>query len=278
MRWLTFDFDGTLADWPFRRLIRPYMQDLLAQPTIRQALRQEYLSRLSQGDPARVHDWGDIYQTVQKRLGLPQIFPNIPQVLEEAVLEPEVLYPDVPTGLAVLRQQGYRIAIATNGLARYQRVLVDKLNITYEQMLAPDISHAIKPDPTFWDPLRSQCPETIVHVGDLLSQDIWGANAAGLTAVWVWREMPPDWRATPVAERTLRPDLRLVIADRLQSELEEYGQAPSRPQTLPRPDHIVADLEELAALLEPTPPSSTPAQPQSSDGAVRPAPPKVPPK
>ncbi|MDT7921054.1 MAG: HAD family hydrolase [Meiothermus sp.] len=260
MRWLTFDLDGTLADWPFRRLMRPYMQALLVQPAVRQALREEHLRRLAQGDHTRVYDWGDIYQVVREKLGLAQAFPSITQVLAEAVLEPEVLYPDVPAGLAALRQQGYRIAIATNGLARYQRVLVDKLNIAYEQMLAPDISHAIKPDPAFWNPLRSQVPEAIVHVGDLLSQDIWGANAAGLTAVWIWREMPPDWRTTPVAERTQRPDLRLVIADRLQRELEEYGQAPFRPQTLPQPDHIVADLEELAAILEPTSPSSDLAQ------------------
>lgn len=255
MRWLTFDLDGTLADWPFRRLMRPHMQSLLAQPSIRRALREEYLRRLAQGDPTKVYDWGDIHQAVREQLGLPPVFPNIARVLAEAELEPEVLYPDVPTSLAALRQQGYRIAIATNGLAKYQQVLVDKLNIAYDLLLAPDISQALKPDPAFWNPLRSGPVQGIVHVGDLLSQDIWGANAAGLTAVWIWREMPQEWQKTPVLERTRRPDLGTVIATKLQSELEEHGLVGlAHPQTPPRPDHIVANLEELWTLLPANPP------------------------
>ncbi|GIW30030.1 MAG: hypothetical protein KatS3mg071_0204 [Meiothermus sp.] len=260
MRWLTFDFDGTLADWPFRRLLRPHMEALLAEPTIRQALRREYLRRLAQGDPTKVYDWGDIHRAVREQLGLPPVFPNIAQVLAEAALEPEVLYPEVPASLAALRQQGYQIAVATNGLARYQQVLIDRLNIAYDRLLAPDISQALKPDPAFWRPLFEEPVEQIVHVGDLLSQDIWGANAAGLKAVWIWRDMPQDWRETPVLERTRRPDLSSIITARLQKELEEHGRVGSaHPQTPPQPDHIVADLEELQAVLNAT--SERPATP-----------------
>ncbi|AWR85417.1 HAD family hydrolase [Meiothermus taiwanensis] len=260
MRWLTFDLDGTLADWPFRRLLRPHMEALLAEPTIRQALRAEYLRRLAQGDPTKVYDWGDIHRAVREQLGLPPVFPNIAQVLAEAELEPGVLYPDVPASLAAFRRQGYQIAVATNGLAKYQQVLIDRLNIAYDRLLAPDISQALKPDPAFWRPLFGGPVEQIVHVGDLLSQDIWGANAAGLRAVWIWRTMPQDWRETPVLERTRRPDLSKVITARLQGELEEHGRVGSaHPPTPPRPDHIVADLEELQAVLSST--SEGPATP-----------------
>lgn len=265
MRWLTFDLDGTLADWPFRRLLRPHMEALLAEPTIRQALRREYLRRLAQGDPTKVYDWGDIHRAVREQLGLPPVFPNIAQVLAEAALEPEVLYPEVPASLAALRQQGYQIAVATNGLARYQQVLIDRLNIAYDRLLAPDISQALKPDPAFWNPLHRESVEKIVHVGDLLSQDIWGANAAGLGAVWIWRTMPQDWRETPVLERTRRPDLASVIAARVESELEEHGLVvPVRPPTPPQPDHIVADLEELQIVLNTT--STTPSPSQLCSG------------
>lgn len=250
MRWLTFDLDGTLADWPFRHLIRPHMQALLAQPTIRQALREEYQRRLTLDDPTQVYDWGDIHQSVQKKLGLEQVFPNISKLLFEAVFENGMVYSDVQAGLAAFRAQGYQIAVATNGLAKYQQILVDKLGITYDLMLAPDISQALKPDPAFWNPVRSEATETVVHVGDLLSQDIWGANSAGFTAVWIWRTMPEEWRATPVTERTRHSGLASVIEAMVQSELEEHGfVGKTRPQSPPRPDYIVADLNELQQVL-----------------------------
>jgi FMN phosphatase YigB (HAD superfamily) len=250
MRWLTFDLDGTLAHWPFRHLVRPYMEPLLAQPAIRAALREEYLHRLAQGDPTQVYDWGDIHRAVREKLGLPPIFPNLLEVLAEARFEDGMIYPDVHPGLAAFRNQGYRIAIATNGLAKYQQILVDKLQIPHDRMLAPDISQALKPDPAFWNPLHGGQTQRMVHVGDLLSQDIWGANAAGLVAVWIWRTMPQDWRETPVHERTRRPDLDAVIETRVQSELEEHGfVGRMRPSTPPQPDYIVADLKELAVVL-----------------------------
>lgn len=246
MRWLTFDLDGTLANWPFRHLMRLHMQPLLAQHTIRQALRAEYQRRLTLGDPRLVFDWGDIYQAVREQLGLKHAFPNIAKVLSEAVFEDGMVYSDVPAGLAALRAQGYRIAVATNGLAKYQQILVDKLEIAYDLMLAPDISLALKPDPAFWNPVRKVAVEPIVHVGDLLSQDIWGANSAGFMAVWIWRNMPEDWRRTPVAQRTRRSDLGSVIEAMVQSELEEFGFVGTiRPQAPPQPDYIVADLKEL---------------------------------
>ncbi len=249
MRWLTFDLDGTLANWPFHHLMRPHMEPLLRQSNIRQALREEYLERLAAGDPTRVYDWGDIHQAVREKLGLAQVFPNISRLLSEAVFENGMVYSDVQAGLTALRNQGYLIAVATNGLAKYQQILVDKLKIPYDLMLAPDISLALKPDPAFWNPVR-EASERIVHVGDLLSQDIWGANSAGLTAVWIWRTMPEEWRATPVVERTQHSDLTAVIESRLQSELEEHGfVGKTRPQSPPRPDYIVADLRELLEVL-----------------------------
>lgn len=251
MRWLTFDLDGTLAHWPFRHLMRPHMEPLLAQPPIKAALREEYLNRLAQGDPTRVYDWGDIHRAVREKLGLPPIFPNISEVLTEARFEHGMLYPDVPAGLATFRSQGYRIAVATNGLAKYQQILVDKLAIPYDRMLAPDISQALKPDPAFWNPVRDEQVDTIVHTGDLLSQDIWGANEAGLVAVWIWRTMPQNWRDTPVQARTRRKDLAEVIETRVQGELEEHGFVGRvRPEAPPRPDYIVADLYELRAVLQ----------------------------
>ncbi|MDW8091875.1 MAG: HAD family hydrolase [Meiothermus sp.] len=249
MGWLSFDLDGTLADWPFRRVVRPWLEPFLAQPEVRRALREEYLRRLAQGSPA-AFDWGDIQRTVAQRLDLKQPFPDLERLLGEVELHPSLLYPEVLSAVRALRALGYRIAVATNGLARYQRVLLDRLGLPYDRLLAPDLTQTIKPNPSFWSSLDGAAA-LLVHVGDLLSQDVWGAQQAGILAVWVWREMPPDWRRTPPAERARRPDVEEVVAAQLRIELEEHGLAPHlRPQGLPRPDYVVADLGELVGLLE----------------------------
>lgn len=249
MRWLTLDFDGTLADWPYRYIVRPAMLPFLEQPAIRQALREEYKRRIEHDNPSLAFDWGDIHQTVRKQLSLEQSFPDVPRLLAEASLPPEMLYADVPEAIELFRSRGWGIAVATNGYARYQEVLVQKLGIPYDLMLAPDRINQTKPHPEFWSSVRNG-EGSVVHVGDLLSQDIWGANNAGLTAVWIWREMPPVWRATPVLERTRRPDQEQVMATILKGELEEHGfVGKSHPPYLPRPDYIVADLLELTEVL-----------------------------
>ncbi|MDX2006988.1 MAG: HAD family hydrolase [Meiothermus sp.] len=246
MRWLTFDLDGTLADWPFRYIVQPHMRPLVENnPGLREALREEYQSRLGTGEPARIYDWGDIHHSVKQKLGLSLSFPDIPKLLEAATFEPGMVYGDVLEGLRAFKAQGWSVAVATNGLAKYQQPLVDRLEIPYDFMLAPDVSGATKPEVEFWDPLPR--PRTrVVHVGDLLTHDIWGANAAGLGAVWIWREMPPAWRETPVEQRLARGDAREVIAALVERELEEHGfVGREMPGELPRPDHVVADLREL---------------------------------
>lgn len=250
MRWLTFDLDGTLADWPFRFIVQPHMKPLVENnPALRQALREEYLERTQNGDPTKVYDWGDIHRSVKQKLGLTITFPDIPRLLEAAQFEAGMVYGDVLEGLAAFKARGWQIAVATNGLAKYQQPLVNTLGIPYDFMLAPDISGATKPEPEFWGPLPQ--PHTqVVHVGDLLTHDVWGANAAGLEAVWIWREMPPAWRETPVEERLARGDTQQVIQTLTSSELEEHGfVGREMPSQLPKPDYVVADLWELVEAL-----------------------------
>lgn len=250
MRWLTFDLDGTLADWPFRYVLQPHMRPLVENhPVLREALQEEYQSRLGIGDPARIYDWSDIHQSVKQKLGLNIPFPDIPKLLEQATFQPGMVYGDVLGGLAEFKARGWQIAVATNGLAKYQQPLVDKLEIPYDFMLAPDISRATKPEALFWEPLP-QPRAQVVHVGDLLTHDVWGANTAGYQAVWIWREMPPAWRETPIQQRLARGDTQEVIQTLTERELQEHGfVGREMPSQLPKPDYVVADLQELLQVL-----------------------------
>jgi FMN phosphatase YigB (HAD superfamily) len=227
------------------------MQRLVEQyPILRQALREEYLERTQNLDPLKIYDWGDIHQSVKQKLGLDIQFPDIFKLLSEARFETGMVYGDVSSGLNRFAAEGWNIAIATNGLAKYQQPLTDKLGIRYDFVLAPDISKATKPDAAFWGPLPKPYSR-VIHIGDLLTHDIWGANSAGLEAAWIWRDMPPEWRETPPQERLGRPDYAEVIGAISERELEEHGfVGTQQPSQLPKPDYIVADLWELAAVIE----------------------------
>lgn len=250
MRWLTLDLDGTLADWPFRQVIQPHMRILVEEyPQLRQALSDEYRRRLTSDQPERIFDWGDIHQTVRENLGLEVDFPDIPKLLRQASFTNGMVYSDVLPSLEVFKSQEWQIAVATNGLSKYQQPLVDKLEIPYDLMLAPDITGATKPDAAFWQALPQPITK-VVHVGDLLTHDIWGANAASLTAVWLWREMPSSWRDTPIQERLKRGDYAQVIQAVTQHELQEHGFVGSdMPLQQPKPDFILADFRELLEVI-----------------------------
>lgn len=243
MPWITLDLDGTLADWPFRHcvgpLLRPYFQ---RHPDAWALRRREFVGRMASAEPVRAFDWDDIHAVVCRELGL-EPFPSVRELVEAARYDPALLFPDVAPAVGLWRERGWKVAVATNGYALYQGVILERLGFAYDRMLAPDRCGYAKPQPEFWRELDG---EEVVHAGDILSQDVWGANAAGIKAAWVWRAMPEEWAVIPAAERAQRPELGAVLERELKLELESHGRPANAPTHLPRPDWVVADLLELA--------------------------------
>lgn len=127
------------------------------------------------------------------------------------------LYEDSVPALEALRGQ-FKLAVITNGP---QDMQIDKLEVHsceghFELFVASSELGITKPDPRIFahtcDKLGVS-PEEAWHVGDNPSADVAGAKAAGLTAVWLNRE------------------------------------GVARDDTQPRPDHEIASLSELPALL-----------------------------
>src|SRR5690625_4166387 len=102
------------------------------------------------------------------------------------------LFDDAPAVLAALRQAHIPLGLVTNGAPDTQR---DKLralgieNVFAVTVVSGEVGVA-KPDPRVFahafDGLKIG-GEGVWHVGDNLSADIAGANAAGITSVWINR-------------------------------------------------------------------------------------------
>lgn len=251
MPWITLDLDGTLADWPFREAVIPVMRKYLPQPEAWALRQREYLRRMASENPVSAFDWDSINQVVCSELSLAPL-PTVSEMIEEAHLKPELLYADTPLAIEHLRSNGWKIAVATNGFAKYQGAILKRLGFEWDLFLAPDTTGFAKPQAGFWRSVING--EPVVHVGDIVSQDIWGANAAGIGGAWVWRTMPEALQNLEVAERLYHPELERWLEHEHQTEIGHYGQLQNQVfSSLPKPDWVVRDLLELATLLSKDP-------------------------
>jgi FMN phosphatase YigB (HAD superfamily) len=252
MTWISFDLDGTILDWPMGHAVIGPLRDAL-KPEPREAIRAEYRSRYASDDPVRAFDWDEIHDVVTTRFKL-ESFPRILDAAERAHWNPNWRYADTNPALEQLRAMGHSIAIGTNGLAKYQRVPLEKLGVGYDALLGPDVTGFAKPHAGFLQalPQITSDPDAmngLVHVGDLLAQDVLAANRAGAKAVWIWRDLPAVWSAATPFERAGDPEMHAVIERHLEIELERDGRM-GTPYETPRPDLIVKDLHELVDALE----------------------------
>ena len=96
-------------------------------------------------------------------------------------------YPDALEGLQRLSRR-YPLLSLSNGNADLHRVGVGAL--FQGSVTAGELGFA-KPDPrAFTEACRrlGRPPATVLHVGDDLQMDVWGAASAGVAAVWLRRE------------------------------------------------------------------------------------------
>jgi FMN phosphatase YigB (HAD superfamily) len=252
MTWISFDLDGTILEWPMGLAVIGPLRDALA-PEPRAAIRTEYLSRYASDHPVRAFDWDEIHDVITTRFGL-EPFPRILDAAAHAHWNPDWRYADTNPAFERLRVMGHKIVIGTNGLAKYQRVPLEKLGVAYDALLGPDVAGFAKPQAGFLHvlPKITNDPNAmngLIHVGDLLAQDVLAANRAGANAVWIWRDMTDAWAALNPLERAENPEMHTIIERQLEVELERDGRL-NTPYETPKPDLIIKDLHELVDALE----------------------------
>ncbi|MES1924023.1 haloacid dehalogenase type II [Salinisphaera sp. T31B1] len=111
-------------------------------------------------------------------------------------------WPDAPAALAKLHEQGYRLALLSNGDQDMLEALARRLPFI-EAVLSAERAGAYKPHPNvYWHALHTLdvLPEALIHVAGS-STDVMGARAAGLACAWSNRfddrlvepRFTPDW-------------------------------------------------------------------------------------
>jgi HAD superfamily hydrolase (TIGR01549 family) len=115
----------------------------------------------------------------------------------EAQYETETLMDGALETLMTLRQQGYRLAIASNASPAYEtRLKALGLTNLVDAVFLSDVVGYAKPDPRFFAFILERMgatPDETVHVGNSYWHDVIGAKRAGILPVFFdWREVFPD--------------------------------------------------------------------------------------
>ncbi len=150
-------------------------------------------------DPAKVRALRDAAAEAL-RAGLPpgRRLPDVPTAAMVEVLLASLsftAYPDAAPALRRLREPGVRIVVVSNWDSSLPEVLARVgLAGLLDVILTSSMAGAAKPDPEIFATALARAgvgAGQAVHVGDDLDQDVAGARAAGIRAVWLDRTGSP---------------------------------------------------------------------------------------
>jgi FMN phosphatase YigB (HAD superfamily) len=253
MPWISFDLDGTICDFPMYHAVFKSMRSHWPEEA-RAALGGLYQSRLASQNPIKAFDWDEMNAVIASDFGLEPLA----DILEFAAgqhFDPALVYTDTQPALRSLREQGWKLVCGTNGYAKYQAYALKRLKVEIEDFIAPDTVGFAKPQPDFLRSLPAvtgddRALEGLIHVGDILTQDVLAANRAGVRSAWVWREMPVGLRAIPATARAANPQVLEKIRELAELEFDLHGRMAGEYTDLPpKPDFVLADLIELVEVL-----------------------------
>jgi putative hydrolase of the HAD superfamily len=145
--------------------------------------------------------------------------PELAQYLTNFYLEQrfaaDVLYPDVVPVLTNLRTR-YQLGLVSNGNTYPERCgLPDTFTFS---VFAPRDGLRHKPHPEIYQKvieLANTKPDEILHVGDLLTDDVSGARGVGMRAVWLNRQGKLNMT-------TIRPDATVASLTELPQVLDRF--------------------------------------------------------
>ena len=225
---ITFDLDNTLWDvgQTIRRAeksLRQWMQDntpgaleVYASDAV-EGIRANVVAR----SPSQRHDLSFLrtevlrYCMLESGLGESQAKASAEAAFDVFFTgRNEVVFFD--NALKVLHDlsQGYRLFALTNGNADIHRVGIGQF---FEGAVSSADVGASKPDPAMFSAVLTQAKVTAaeaVHIGDHLSDDILGANRAGMHSIWFNRDgaYDNDGETQPSAEVQSLSALPISIA------------------------------------------------------------------
>ncbi len=206
-RAVSFDVTGTLLGLPrlgelyaaaFRR--HGFAVEATAMEEMVPAVWQELSIRTRLGedrftahaDGARGF-WRELVGRVAERLELPPPTPFLAAELFERFARADSweVFTDARATLPALRAAGLRLAVVSNFDARLPRLLADAgLAASFDTVVYSEEVGVEKPHPAIFEELleRLELPAArVLHVGDSRRDDVEGARAVGMPALWLTR-------------------------------------------------------------------------------------------
>lgn len=198
VRAVLFDLDDTLYDRNALVLRIARAQTLAFREELAAVDPDAFERRLIELD---AHGYGSkpaAYARIASELGLPTA---LVEPLErhfwetyDALSEPA---PETAALLTALRARGLKLGVVTNGRTERQARKLERLGIAslFDAVLISEAEGVRKPDPAIFERAAVRCgvaPGEALFVGDHPENDVAGARAAGMRAVWKrvpYREM-----------------------------------------------------------------------------------------
>jgi len=259
---LIFDMDGVLVKSTFFADIlvkmicqrfEDYNIEMERQKVFQEILRR-FVNKLNEEDKTPAYDWDLIVGEYLSEYKLPWACEIEDVFNSDIITEYSTLYRDVTVNLDWLLEKGFKLALLTNGLGKYQNNIIEKLGIQryFQKIMMPDPEKIkfVKPHPEIFKEVVEGFPEPYVMIGDSLYFDVYGAKKIGFETIWLARGLPKRYRALPILDRTaeinqkekylLRNILRGASFVNMlpeEIEIEEF-----------KPDKIICNLNELRDL------------------------------
>jgi len=190
VQWVTFDCYGTLIDW--ERGITDALLPLLPPGTDRRALAEWYIAMEAEFEAEGYHLYKDVLDRVGRRV-LRSLDASIPD--DKASPLPASLgdwqpFPEVPTALRALVDQGRYIAILSNVDRDLLELSIGRLGIRPDLAITAEDSQSYKPATGHWRRFLERSGASAgrtVHVGASQYHDMRPAAALGFRTVFIDR-------------------------------------------------------------------------------------------
>lgn len=190
---LIFDLDMTLLDR--QASIDNWLKDFAYRQGWKLKERKRFSQRFYELD-----QWGQgsryqLFKTLHAEFLAEQSFAEFQHAFYTQAFRKLSYYPDALTSLQKLKEQGYRLALLSQGSPAMQKRKLGPLAPFFELKLFSEEVGISKPDPRLFEH-AAYClgvqPSRCIYIGDHPELDIQGASHANMRTIWVRRYPWPE--------------------------------------------------------------------------------------
>jgi putative hydrolase of the HAD superfamily len=188
-----FDLDETLVDRT--RSIARYMQDLYTRNHLPADGYTAFYQRFVELDRFGYGVRSEVFESLIREFTIPATVEGWLEDFRQNAWTECQCFPDTRQVLSELRQRGYKLGIITNGSSESQRAKIRAANLAREVdvIVVSAEEGMVKPNAAIFQLAADRLqvvPGACLFIGDSPENDVLGAKAAGMQAIWVKRNLP----------------------------------------------------------------------------------------